>query len=252
MNKLAKHVVAIASGKGGVGKSTTALNISYSFAEKGYKVGLLDADIYGPSIPHMMHINESPMSDSNDFMVPIIKNKIKVMSMGLLAQTSKALVWRGPMIAKAINQLINRTKWGEELDYMFIDMPPGTGDAHISIMKLAQPSGIVMVTTPQKLSIIDVTKSCDAFLIMGGTILGIIENMSFYLQNNKPNYIFGTGNTEDLASQIGSKIIAKIPLNPKISYVFDQGSETKDFKEIIDIYSEARQKIIDALEHQNN
>ena len=237
--RLAKNVIGVASGKGGVGKSTTAVNLAATCVAKGAKVGLLDADIHGPSIPIMIGTEQSQSPELNDAktMMPVESHGIKTMSIGYLVHRDRAVVWRGPMLIKALKQLIYGTDWGSDLDYLFIDFPPGTGDVHISIQNMLDLTGIVMVTTPQKVAICDVSKSCDAFIIMGGNIIGIIENMSLFSTESGNAYIFGRENTEHFAKSTALDVLGKVPILEEISIKADTGTLPVLSSKVLDIYA---------------
>ncbi len=185
----------VASGKGGVGKSTVAANLAISLAELGYKVGILDADIYGPSIPRIFNIKEKP-EIKDGLLIPFEKYGLKIMSMGFLVPEGSALVWRGPMLTKAVHQLFKMTLWAtpqDPLDYLIIDTPPGTGDIHLSIAENYEIDGAIVVTTPQALALIDAFKAVDMFKKLQINILGVIENMAYFINPSTggKEYIFG-------------------------------------------------------------
>ncbi|MFB1003282.1 MAG: Mrp/NBP35 family ATP-binding protein [Bacteroidia bacterium] len=189
-----KNIIAVASGKGGVGKSTVALNLARTLQEAGARVGILDADIHGPSIPTLLGTTaESPAMDG-ELMLPIEKHGLKTMSIGYLVDSKQALVWRGPMLSKAITQFCSDVKWGE-LDYLFVDLPPGTGDAHLSIIQHIPLSGVVIVTTPEEVAVADTRKAIDMFTNphLKQNILGVVENMSYFQpeKDGTKYYLFG-------------------------------------------------------------
>jgi len=217
-----KKVILVASGKGGVGKSTVTALIAEQLNLDDYKVGIVDADIYGPSIPQIFGINEVPNIVDNK-MIPLISRGIAIISIGFLIQASSAIIWRGPMASKTIYQLLSLTNW-QELDYLIIDMPPGTGDIHLSILENYQLDGVVIVTTPQKMVEIDVVRSIDLYKKFNLPILGIIENMSYLIEpsSRKRIQIFGEcSNGEYFAKQHNVPLICKIPIEPKLSYNCD-------------------------------
>jgi len=205
-------ILLVAAGKGGVGKSTIALCLAEQLAAQGAKVGLADADIYGPSIPMMLGITQKPDA-INGKIIPIETRGIKVISMGLLTPPESAIVWRGPMANKAILQLLSGTAWGE-LDYLIIDTPPGTGDIHISILENYHIDGVMIVTTPQKVAANDVVKAIDLYKKFNATIMGIVENMSGAFAGSAGN---------DLARANGIKLIAQVPIISAISENADAG-----------------------------
>ncbi|XVN43649.1 MAG: P-loop NTPase [Candidatus Rickettsia vulgarisii] len=210
-----KKVILVASGKGGVGKSTIAALIAEQLNLEGHKVGIVDADIYGPSIPHIFGIKSAPEIVNNK-MIPLVSRNIKIISIGLLIKDHSAAIWRGPVASKTIYQLLSLTNWGE-LDYLIIDMPPGTGDIHLSILENYQLDGVIIVTTPQKITQIDVVRSIDLYKKLNLPILGIIENMSSL--NQTPN----DSNGEILSKEHSIPLICKISIEPKLSYNCNNG-----------------------------
>ena len=212
-----KNIILVASGKGGVGKSTVASNIAICLAESGYKVGLLDSDVYGPSIPRIFNINQKP-EIINGLIQPHEEQKIKLMSMGFLVPEGSALVWRGPMLTKAIHQLFKLTNWGN-LDYLIVDTPPGTGDIHLSIAENYLIDGTVVVTTPQKLALIDAFKAVDMFHRLNIKILGIIENMSYLTNtiNGQNEYIFGKSNIQNYCTDKDIKFLGSLPISQELA-----------------------------------
>jgi ATP-binding protein involved in chromosome partitioning len=215
-----QKIVLVSSGKGGVGKSTISAYLAKYLAEKGKKAGLLDADIYGPSIPEILGLQDFTPEIKNNKFLPAETFGIKVMSIAFLAKNEGAFAWRGPMITKAVNQLFNGVEWGE-LDYLIVDTPPGTGDLHLSIMATYQIDGVFIVTIPSKISSIDVTRSIDLCQKFNTPIYGIIENMSYYQEPK--NQIFGHGAGQYLSEKFNIPLIDKIALIPEISGVsFDQ------------------------------
>ena len=210
-----KRIIAIASGKGGVGKSTIALALARGAAKAGKKVGLVDADIYGPSLAHMLGLQIKPEIIDN-LMIPIMAEGILCNSMGILLGDSQPAIWRGPMATKAIHQLFKLTKWdvNGELDILFIDMPPGTGDIHLTIAQHYIIDGAVLITTPQELALLDVRKAATMFERVNIPILGMIENMSYFVDPKSGNksYIFGQNGGVKLAQELGLKMLAEVPL----------------------------------------
>ncbi|NCA84642.1 MAG: MRP family ATP-binding protein [Clostridia bacterium] len=226
-----KHIVAIASGKGGVGKSTVAANLAVALAKTGARTGILDADIYGPSIPLMFDlVDAQPVAenrDGHDVIIPMEKYGIKVLSIGFFVQPDQALLWRGPMASNALNQLLRDTDWGE-LDYLVLDLPPGTGDIHLTIVQEVDVSGVAIVSTPQKVALADARK---AFSMFNGEktrvpILGLIENMSYFTPEELPDnkyYIFGKEGGRQLAKEAGVPFLGEIPLVQSICESGDNG-----------------------------
>jgi ATP-binding protein involved in chromosome partitioning len=218
----AKNVVAIASGKGGVGKSTVSVNIAVSLAKAGAKVGLLDADIYGPNIPTMMGIESLPAFEENKI-IPAEAFGVKVMSIGFLVKPGQPLIWRGPMLHSAIRQFLSDVAWGE-MDYLIIDLPPGTGDAQLSLAQSIPITGGVIVTMPQAVSIEDASRGLYMFKQLDIPILGVVENMSFLeLPNGEVMEIFGNGGGEKLAEETETTFFGKIPLSPDVRAGGDKG-----------------------------
>lgn len=211
----AKNVVAIASGKGGVGKSTVSVNIAVSLAQAGAKVGLLDADIYGPNIPTMMGVDKLPAFSQNRIN-PAIAFGVKLMSIGFLVKPGQPLIWRGPMLHSAIRQFLSDVDWGD-LDYLIIDLPPGTGDAQLSLAQSIPITGGIIVTTPQAVSIEDASRGLYMFKQLDIPILGVVENMSYLeLTNGEVMEIFGNGGGEKLAEEANATFLGKIPLSPDV------------------------------------
>ncbi len=210
-----KNIVAVASGKGGVGKSTVAINLAKTLSKAGAKVGLLDADIHGPSVPTLLGTqNDKPVMDGN-LMVPIEVDGLKTMSIGYLVEGKQALVWRGPMLSKAISQFCTDVKWGE-LDYLFVDLPPGTGDVHLSIMQHIPLSGVVIVTTPEDVAVADTRKAIDMFTNphLKQEILGVVENMSYFQpeEDGQKYFLFGKNGGEALCKEWNLDLLGKIPI----------------------------------------
>ena len=217
-----KNVVAIASGKGGVGKTTLAVNIAVSLAQTGACVGLLDADIYGPNIPIMMGVNQQPTADG-DKLKPIEAFGVKLMSIGFLVEPGMPIIWRGPLLHKAIEQFINDVAWGE-LDYLIIDMPPGTGDVQISLAQTINLSGGVIVTLPQQVSVDDAMRGLEIFNKLNVPVLGVVENMSYLeLPDGSRMDIFGEGGGVRMAEDANVPFIGSIPLDAGVRQGGDQG-----------------------------
>ena len=224
-----KHIVAVASGKGGVGKSTTTVNVALAMAQAGFKVGVLDADIYGPSQGLMLGIAEGshPETMEEKWFVPIQAHGVSVMSMAFLVDANSPMVWRGPMAAGALQQMLLQTNWGE-LDYLFVDMPPGTGDIQLTLCQKAQVSGAVIVTTPQDLALLDARKGIEMFNKVNVPVLGIVENMSTHIcsQCDHEEAIFGAGGGAALAQEYGTELLASLPLSMAIRVLVDSGTPT--------------------------
>ncbi|TMO58611.1 Mrp/NBP35 family ATP-binding protein [Pseudoalteromonas aurantia] len=223
--KAVKHILLVASGKGGVGKSTTAAFLAQALSAEGGRVGILDADIYGPSIPTIFGVRDAkPTSKDNKTLNPIIKDEISIQSIGFLVPAENATVWRGPMASQALNQLLNETEWGE-LDYLIVDMPPGTGDIQLTMTQKVPASGALIVTTPQDLALADAQKGIAMFNQVNLPTLGLIENMSHFLCGHcgEKNHIFGQHGGADLASRHGVPLIAEVPLDINIRETSEQG-----------------------------
>lgn len=214
-----KNIIAVVSGKGGVGKSTVSANLALALNAMGAKVGLLDADIYGPSVPIMFGVHETPemkVVDGKNHMIPVERHGIKLMSIGFMIQPNQAVVWRGPMVSSALRQFVNETEWGE-LDYLILDMPPGTGDIHLTMGQIIPVTGFVLVTTPQDVAVADALKAAVMFEMLPTKIpfLGVIENMSWFTPKELPDYkypIFGEGGGAKLAQQFNTRLLGQVPL----------------------------------------
>ena len=220
----AKNIIAIASGKGGVGKSTVSVNLATAMAMEGAKVGLLDLDIFGPSLPMMMGVKGEPKSKDNKI-VPLQSHGVTVMSLGFMVPEGTPLIWRGPMVMGAVEQLLRDVAWGE-LDYLFIDLPPGTGDAQLSLTQKAPLTGAVIVTTPQDVALLDATKGLAMFKKVNVEVLGIVENMSFFLcpKCGERSEIFSHGGGKAASEKEGVPFLGEIPLNIGIRESGDGGT----------------------------
>jgi ATP-binding protein involved in chromosome partitioning len=221
-----RNIIAVASGKGGVGKSTVAINLARTLSEAGAKVGLLDADIHGPSIPTLLGTQGQKPAMEGELMLPIECNGIKTMSIGYLVESKQALVWRGPMLSKAISQFCTDVKWGE-LDYLFVDLPPGTGDAHLSIMQHIPLSGVVIVTTPEEVAVADTRKALDMFTNphLKQEILGVVENMSYFqAEDGRKYYLFGKDGGKNLSEEWNIDLLGSIPIEEDKSFANMQKS----------------------------
>jgi ATP-binding protein involved in chromosome partitioning len=218
-------IIAVASGKGGVGKSTVAVNLALGLAQQGLRVGLLDADIYGPSVPRLLDIREKPGQGENHKLIPIEKFGIKTMSIGFLVDEATPMVWRGPMVQSALTQMMGDVLWAP-LDVLVVDMPPGTGDAQLTMAQRVPLRGAVIVSTPQDLALIDARKAIAMFEKTNVPILGIVENMSTYICPNCGNeaHIFGHGGARETAQKMGAPFLGEIPLVGKIRELSDAGT----------------------------
>jgi len=219
-----KNILAVASGKGGVGKSTMSVNIAVSLAKAGARVGLLDADIYGPSIPTLLSLKDHKLTGEDGMILPAESGGMQVVSIGFMIEDDSPVIWRGPMLMKALEQFLHGTKWGE-LDYLVIDLPPGTGDVQLSLVQMTPVAGAVIVTTPQDLALIDVKKAVRMFEKVGVPILGVIENMSYFLcpHCKGRSEIFGHGGAEETCRRMGLKFLGEVPLQVELREASDEG-----------------------------
>jgi len=222
-----KNIIAIASGKGGVGKSTTAANLALALAAEGATVGVLDADIYGPSQPQMLGITGRPDSPDGKTMDPMVGHGIQANSIGFMIDVETPMVWRGPMVTQALDQLLNQTNW-RELDYLIVDMPPGTGDIQLTLAQKVPVTGAVIVTTPQDIALLDARKGLKMFEKVGIPILGVVENMSMHICSNcgHMEHIFGSGGGEKMAKDYGIELLGSLPLDIGIREQTDTGRPT--------------------------
>ena len=222
-----KNIVAVASGKGGVGKSTTAVNLALALAAEGARVGLLDADIYGPSLPMMMGIEGRPESDDGKTMDPLENYGVQVMSIGFLVAQDEAMIWRGPMATQALEQLLRQTNW-KDLDYLIVDMPPGTGDIQLTLSQRVPMTGAVIVTTPQDIALLDARKGIKMFEKVGVPILGIVENMAVHVcsQCGHVEHIFGAEGGKKMAAEYSMDYLGALPLDIQIRLQADSGQPT--------------------------
>ena len=223
-----RNIIAVASGKGGVGKSTTAVNLALALAQEGARVGLLDADIYGPSQPQMLGLaGRQPESTDGKTMEPLEAYGVQAMSIGFLVDVETPMVWRGPMVSQALDQLLNETHW-QDIDYLIVDMPPGTGDTQLSLAQKVPVTGAVIVTTPQDIALIDARKGLKMFEKVNIPILGIVENMSIHVCSNcgHAEHIFGEGGGERMCQDYGSEFLGSLPLEMSIRQMADGGKPT--------------------------
>ncbi len=250
-----KHIIAIASGKGGVGKSTLASNIAVSAAKTGLRVGLLDADIYGPSIPMMFGVTGKPEQTADEQIKPFHKHGIDIMSIGFMVEADAPMIWRGPMVQSALLQLMRDVAWGtpdEPLDILFIDMPPGTGDAQLTLAQKVPLSGAVIISTPQDIALIDARKGLKMFEQTRVPILGIVENMAFHTCSSCGNidHIFGENGAKNAATEMGVPFLGAVPLIPSIRLNADQGTPASLNDEIIaTYYSDIVKNALNSLEN---
>ncbi len=222
-----KNIVAVASGKGGVGKSTTAVNLALALAAEGASVGILDADIYGPSLPTMLGIHGRPESPDDQSMNPLVGHGVQANSIGFLIEEDNPMIWRGPMATSALEQLLRQTNW-RDLDYLIVDMPPGTGDIQLTLSQRVPVTGAVIVTTPQDIALLDAKKGLKMFEKVGIPIIGIVENMSMHTCSNcgHEEHIFGAGGAERMAKDYGVTVLGNLPLDMSIREQADGGTPT--------------------------
>jgi len=240
-----KHAIAISSAKGGVGKSTFAANLAVAIKKLGFKVGILDADIYGPSIPKMMNISEKPKSDGKN-LSPINKYDIECMSIGFLTEEQTPMIWRGPMATSAIRTFTQKVLW-KDLDFLIIDMPPGTGDIQLTFSQEIKIDGAIIVSTPQEIALLDVKRGIRMFEKLNVKILGLVNNMSHFEADDGKNYaIFGEGGVERTAKEFNKNFLGKIPIDPDVGRAADNGKplvEENSNHKISKIYLEIAEKI---------
>ena len=240
-----KFTIAISSAKGGVGKSTFATNLALALKQVGCKVGLLDADIYGPSIPKMFGINEKPKSDGQK-LDPIIKYDIQCMSIGFLADQQTPMIWRGPMVTSTIRTFTQKVNW-KDLDFIIVDMPPGTGDTQLTFSQEIKMDGAIIVSTPQEVALLDVKRGIKMFDKLGVKILGLVDNMSYFIgDDNKKYNIFGEGGVKNTAKEFNKEFLGEIPIDPKVGTSGDKGKpivEEDPNNQISKIYIDFANKI---------
>ena len=245
--KGAKKIIAVSSGKGGVGKSTIAINLAIALKNLKYNVSILDADIYGPSVPKMLGISEKPKSEDGVNLIPIKKFDIQSMSIGFMVSEETPMIWRGPMVASTIKTFVNKVLW-DNVDFLIIDMPPGTGDALLTFSQEIDIDGAIIITTPQDIAIIDVKKGIEMFKRTNVKILGIVENMtSFISDDGIEHFIFGKDGGKKIANKFNIKLIGQIPLNTEIRISCDFGVPyTHDIKKdkISEIFTNIANEII--------
>ena len=250
-----KNIVAVASGKGGVGKSTTAVNLALALAAEGASVGILDADIYGPSVPMMMGIDGRPESEDGQTMEPLENYGVQVMSIGFLVAQDEAMIWRGPMATQALEQLLRQTNW-RDLDYLIVDMPPGTGDIQLTLSQRVPMTGAVIVTTPQDIALLDAKKGIKMFEKVGVPILGIVENMAVHVCSNCGHieHIFGADGGKKMATDYKMDYLGALPLNMQIRVQADSGKPTvvsDPDSEVAALYKDVARKVAVAISAKN-
>jgi ATP-binding protein involved in chromosome partitioning len=242
-----KNIVAVSSGKGGVGKSTVAVNLALALAAEGASVGMLDADIYGPSQPTMLGIAGKPDSVDGKTMEPLVGHGIQASSIGFLIDPDQPMVWRGPMVTQALQQLLTQTNW-KDLDYLIVDMPPGTGDIALTLSQQVPVTGAVIVTTPQDIALIDARKGCRMFEKVGVPIVGLVENMAIHVCSKcgHAEHIFGHGGAEKMAKDFGAEVLGSLPLDIRIREQADSGCPTvvaEPDSDIANIYKAIARKV---------
>ena len=240
-----KFTIAVSSAKGGVGKSTFATNLALALKKIGCKVGILDADIYGPSVPKMLGINEKPKSDGQK-LEPIIKYELQCMSIGFLTDQQTPMIWRGPMVTSAIKTFTQKVSW-KDLDFIIVDMPPGTGDTQLTFSQEIKIDGAIIVSTPQEVALLDVVRGIKMFDKLGVKILGLVDNMSFFIGDDSKKYkIFGEGGVKKTAEDFQKEFLGEIPINSEIGKLADQGKpivEANPEHEISKIYLDFANKV---------
>lgn len=243
-----KNIIAVASGKGGVGKSTVAVNLALALSLENKKVGILDADIYGPSIQMMLAIQEKPSGETNA-VKPIVKFNLETMSIAYFVDPETPAIWRGPMVSTALQQLFRDTQWGE-LDYLIIDLPPGTGDIQLTLSQKIKVDGVVIVTTPQDIAVIDARKALKMFQKVNVPVLGIIENMSLHTCSKcgHEEAIFGTAGAQKMAEKFNIELLGQLPLDKTIREAMDHGKPLQTVK----YYKDIAQKLMAKLDKHKN
>ena len=240
-----KFTIAISSAKGGVGKSTFATNLALALKKSGCKIGLLDADIYGPSLPKLFSINEKPKSDGKT-LIPILKYDIQCMSIGFLTEEQTPMIWRGPMVTSAIKTFTQKVAW-KDLDFIIVDMPPGTGDTQLTFSQEIKMDGVIIISTPQEIALQDVKRGIRMFDKLGVKIIGLIDNMSYFVGDDGKKYpIFGEGGVKRTAEEFSKELFGEIPINPEVGKQGDLGMpivESNPDHEISKIYLNLAEKI---------
>jgi ATP-binding protein involved in chromosome partitioning len=218
-----KHIIAVASGKGGVGKSTIACNLAVGLRLRGLEVGLMDADIYGPSLPVMMNVTARPMVDSENRVIPAMAYGVRCMSMGLVVDPHEAMIWRGPMVMDVVRKFLQDTRWGD-IDVLVVDLPPGTGDAQLTLLQAVDLAGAVIVTTPQDVALADAVRGIQMFRKLDVPLLGVVQNMAWYqLPDGERDYVFGQGGGERIATEYNTRLLAELPLRTSVRRGGDAG-----------------------------
>jgi len=253
-----RNIIVVASGKGGVGKSTVSANLAVTLARNGYNTALVDADIFGPSVPRMFGIEDNKpevkVTDGKEMFFPVVKYGVKIMSIGFFINPGQSLIWRGPMAAKALTQLFENTQWGE-IDYMIIDFPPGTSDIQLTSVQKLKISGALIVTTPQEIALNDARKAASMFTNpdLNVPILGVIENMSWFTPENHPDesyYIFGKGGGLQLAGEFDTRLLGQIPLVMEVGEAAEKGLTVfnQKNKQVVNSFEKISEQIVSAIE----
>ena len=241
-----KYTLLVSSAKGGVGKSTFAVNIAFALQNLGLKIGILDADVYGPSLPKLMNLNEKPKSEDGKYLVPLEKYNVQCMSMGFLVEETTPMIWRGPMVISAIKTMTEKVLW-KNLDVIIVDMPPGTGDTQLTFAQQIKVDGAVIVSTPQDLALLDVKRGIEMFDKTGVKIIGLVDNMSFFKGDDGKNYkIFGEGGVKKTASDYKKEFLGKVPIHEDLRKANDTGiplTHSNPNHEVSLIFNEIAKKI---------
>jgi len=241
------HIIAVASGKGGVGKSTISTNLACGLSKLGHSVGLMDADIYGPSLPLMMKVSGKPMADESRRILPLHSYGVKCMSIGFMVDPGEPIIWRGPMVMGVVKQFLQDVKWAE-VDYLIIDLPPGTGDAQLTMIQATPISGSVIVTTPQDLALLDAERGVAMFEKLDVPVLGVVENMSYFeMPDGSRSYPFGQGGGAKLAERHGVEVIGTVPLDPAIREGGDSGAPQVLDEDDSGVFMQIARAIVDKL-----
>ena len=241
-----KYTILVSSAKGGVGKSTVAINLAFALQKLGFKIGILDADVYGPSLPKLLNLKEKPKSEDNKSILPLEKFGAQCMSMGLLIDELTPMMWRGPMVISAIKTMSQKVLW-KDRDIIIIDMPPGTGDTQLTFVQEIKIDGAIIVSTPQDLALLDVKRGIQMFKKTGVKIIGLIDNMSYFKGDDGKKYkIFGEGGVEKTAKEFNKKFLGHLPLSPELRISADNGEPLTYFKpdhEISKLFKDIAEKI---------
>lgn len=239
-----KHIIAVSSGKGGVGKSTVSANLAVALAKEGKRVGLLDADIHGPNMPTMMGVTDNPVIEKdeqgNERFVPPQAHGVKVMSMGFLLEGDQPVIWRGPMLHNVLQQFARQVRWGD-LDYLVMDMPPGTGDVQLSVAQLMPITAAILVTTPQEVAMQDVRKAINMWEKVKVPMLGVVENMSYFEAGGEKHFIFGEGGGQRLAEKFNTKLLGQFPVVQAVREAGDEGAPITVRDEASDVANRFRE-----------